>query len=182
MNLKKDIINQQISELQQYANNSGIPNWDNLPDIELYMDQVIYLLNQYLEKDINSPITQSMINNYVKLKTIPAPIKKRYSKTHMAYLIIVCTLKQILSISTIQKIVPVDMEQEEIKNLYSSFITNRQKSMEYALNLTKIISDNNGCKNTENDIIMQFSNTAEIFKMLTEAIIINNKEKSEVKK
>ena len=63
-----------------------LPYWDELPEIDLYMDQVIVLMEKYLSWYIgydseNKIITPSMINNYVKLGIIPAPIKKKYSKT-----------------------------------------------------------------------------------------------------
>ena len=81
-----------------------------------------------------------MINNYVKLKVVPAPVKKRYGKIHLAYLIIFCTLKQTLSLSTIQKIMPVDLSEEQVIEVYASFIENRQKAIEYAFTKTKEFS------------------------------------------
>ena len=65
-----------------------IPRWEELPDIELYMDQVITFIENNLSiyPFINSEkiITSSMINNYVKLNLIPKPIKKKYNKTHFS--------------------------------------------------------------------------------------------------
>ena len=59
-----------------------IPYWDELPEIDLYMDQVIALMDKYLsfhKTDENSVIvTHSMINNYVKLGIMPAPFKRTY--------------------------------------------------------------------------------------------------------
>ena len=67
-------------------NNSKMPTWNDLPSIDLYMDQVIALMSQYLKNFASSDnegtqiITPPMINNYVKLKAMPAPVKKKYSK------------------------------------------------------------------------------------------------------
>lgn len=57
-----------------------LPRWEELPDIELYMDQVISLVGKYLTpilpKQEQALLTKSMVNNYVKLELIPAPVKK----------------------------------------------------------------------------------------------------------
>lgn len=82
-----------------------IPRWEELPDFAIYMDQVITLIERYLHilnDDKETIITSAMVNNYVKLKLIPKPEKKRYSKEHIAYLIAITLLKQILSISEVR--------------------------------------------------------------------------------
>ena len=79
-----------------------LPAWDELPDFELYMDQVLSLTGRYLEGMPNSEdskLTASMINNYVKVKIIPAPQGKRYSRRHVAYLLLLCILKPVLPIA-----------------------------------------------------------------------------------
>ena len=108
-----------------------IPLWDGLPAIELYMDQVIILLNQYLgmiqdENGDSEAITKNMINNYVKKKAVPAPVKKKYSRSHIAYLILVCLMKQVFSIAMIKNILPLPdvQDEEEIKKIYNSFVNN----------------------------------------------------------
>ncbi len=175
MYINKDNISKAFENLKKAKVTNTIPSWSQLPDIELYMDQVIILLNQYV--NVSAPITQSMINNYVKLKAIPAPIKKRYSKIHLAYLIIFCTLKQTLSISTIQKIMPVDLTEEQVIKVYKSFISNRQKALVYATDKIKEISSDEEADN----IVMQISSIANVFKTLTEDIafeeITNENEK-----
>ena len=64
--------------------------WDQMPDIYLYMDQVVTCLQgmlKYYDIDPKSPlITNSMINNYVKYGAVERPIKKKYSREHLAKL------------------------------------------------------------------------------------------------
>ena len=70
----------------------ALPGWEAFPSLELYMDQVIALINQYLEvfeadrEEKDYVVTAAMVNNYVKMKIVPAPVKKRYTKVHLAYL------------------------------------------------------------------------------------------------
>lgn len=81
-----------------------MPRWQDLPEIDLYMDQVISVTDKYLS--VLSPsedpmLTPSMINNYVKNGILPPPVKKKYSREHLAKLIVICILKPVLEISVI---------------------------------------------------------------------------------
>ena len=60
-------------------------------------------------------ITATAINNYIRLKLLPPPVKKRYYRVHIAYLIIICTLKQNLSLSMLPKIIPTGISEEEVR-------------------------------------------------------------------
>lgn len=103
-----------------------LPEWDTLPHLDLYMDQVIILLKQYLAPlhrgEEEKAITASIINNYVRMKVMPAPIKKKYSRVHLACLIMICTLKRSLSISCIQRILPSEHSEESVRQLYDDFV------------------------------------------------------------
>ena len=78
--------------------------WDSLPDIELYMDQITGYLNRQLhaqsrpDKDDGQVLTSSMINNYVKSGLITRPTQKRYDREQLAQLYMLCSMKQILAI------------------------------------------------------------------------------------
>lgn len=101
-----------------------LPDWESLPELDLYMDQVILLLNRYLFPVVGEEkyVTASIINNYVRMKVMPPPVKKRYARVHLAYLIIICTLKQSLSISCIQRMLPPEHGEEEVRTLYTDFV------------------------------------------------------------
>jgi len=117
---------QTAAHLQEWAvqlEKASLPEWDALPDLPLYMDQVLLLLGQYLNTDKRDDraITASIVNNYVRMKVMPPPVKKKYTRLHLAYLIMICTLKQSLSISCIQKLLPADIPQEQLRSLYNDF-------------------------------------------------------------
>jgi hypothetical protein len=81
--------------------NVRLPRWRELPDLELYMDQLISLMGRYLKDYPGSGdkgLTAAMVNNYVKQKVIPAPDKKKYDREHLAYLIMICVLKPVVPI------------------------------------------------------------------------------------
>ena len=103
-----------------------LPEWDNLPELELYMDQVVLLLSRYLaffsQGEEEKIITPSIVNNYVRMKVMPAPAKKRYGRIHIAYLLMICTLKQSLSIAAIQKLLPLELDEAQVRALYTRFV------------------------------------------------------------
>ena len=91
------------------------------------MEQVTVLLKNYLdylppELKEEQFITASTINNYVRTKVMPEPLKKRYYRLHIAYLIVILTLKYNLSIALIQKLIPVNLSEEEMRNFYTSYV------------------------------------------------------------
>ena len=118
MYIEKEKLQQIFSESDSALTSYSLPCWEELPDIELYMDQVIFFLEKNLgifHETFGSEkiVTPSMINNYVKLGQIPPPEKKKYGKQHIAYLLIICTLKQTLDMATIKNIIPVGISIEE---------------------------------------------------------------------
>lgn len=101
-------MKQKLDELSEWLNHLkdfSLPSWDELPEMELYMDQVMsYLskkLNPIFDDNIDKTLTPYMINNYVKANLIDAPVHKKYSKSQLGYLLGICLIKQILSISDI---------------------------------------------------------------------------------
>lgn len=79
---------------------------EDLPNIDLYMDQVTTFMESQLTSSKRYPddkiLTKTMINNYAKNNLLPSPEKKRYSKEHMLLLIFIYYFKNILSINDIQ--------------------------------------------------------------------------------
>jgi hypothetical protein len=80
---------------------------DDIPGIDLYMDQVTTFMDKKLKNTARYPggdkiLTKTMINNYAKNDLLPAPVKKKYSKEHVLVLIFIYYYKSFLSISDIQ--------------------------------------------------------------------------------
>lgn len=103
-----------------------LPRWDELPDISLYLEQVLELVNgnleKYLEGDKNGRIlTQTMVNNYVKHGFIQSPVKKRYDKTALASLIAIAVLKDIFTIKEISQLISLAIDASNPEESYNYF-------------------------------------------------------------
>ena len=128
----KELIAHKLIRWEHYLNNYKLPAWKELPDIGLYMDQVIALLGQYLdfipiEDSKDKPVTPTTINNYVRLKVMPAPEKRKYYRVHIAFLIMIFTLKQGISINGLQQLLLSTADEEEVRIFYTSYIARLQE-------------------------------------------------------
>lgn len=104
--------------------NFSIPNYDNLPDMDLFCEQVLHYINDLLRPInlSNNRLTRAMINNYVQMGLITPTTKKRYTKDHIAYLIIVTLLKQIYPIAKIENMIYIQEENYTIEETFNYFI------------------------------------------------------------
>ena len=79
-----------------------------VPNIDLYMDQVTTFMDQHLEGtkrySEDKLLTKTMINNYTKNDLLPSPVKKKYSKDHIILLIFIYYMKNFLSITDIRSL------------------------------------------------------------------------------
>lgn len=100
-----------------------IVDYSDIPDIDLYMDQVINFLEKKLiffkESEDDLILTKTMINNYVKSSLIPKPIKKKYGRDHISKLIMLYFLKNILSINDIKEVFELENNSQELYNRFN---------------------------------------------------------------
>jgi hypothetical protein len=101
-----DLMNSIIASLKRIDTIS----LDELPNIDLYMDQLTSFMDERLKKTTRYPdkdkiLTKTMINNYAKNDLLPPPVKKKYSKDHMILLIFIYYYKSILSINDIRTLI-----------------------------------------------------------------------------
>ena len=64
---------------------------EDIPDEEMFMEQVTTFMEEHLRNNLRNEdektLTKAMINNYTKNKLMPPPVKKRYSREHLIFLI-----------------------------------------------------------------------------------------------
>ncbi len=117
------ILNNWLNELASFS----YKDYQDLPDIDLYMDQVVTFLEKQLAifqtSSLDKQITSSMINNYVKGGVVSAPISKKYNREHLALIEEVCTLKQVLTIAEVKQIIDERYRKEDVEKdvIFNSF-------------------------------------------------------------
>ncbi len=130
----------QAEELLNFLNNNEFLTQiesTKIPNINLYMDQVLSFMNENLENNkrnsIDKILTKSMINNYVKNELIPKPENKKYCPQHIISLIYIFYLKQILSLDDV-KIIMNHYEKNHfdsgsLSELYKIFLSSEQNEV-----------------------------------------------------
>ena len=124
---------EEIRTLQERLEQERPAEWDALPDIGLYMDQLIsYMPRQLIHYGEGEALTSAMVNNYIKDGALPRADGKRYSRTHLAYLTAICALKQVLSVKDAGALMAAAREGREPEGLYELF----RQELDRALDVT----------------------------------------------
>lgn len=116
-----------LKELEKWledASEYSFPQFKELPDIPLNMDQVIYYINKIygpISTEENT-LTAFMVHNYVKAKILDEPQKKKYTEVHLGYLLAISMLKKTLSMNEISLLIDMDKEvSTDVSTLYRFF-------------------------------------------------------------
>lgn len=136
------------------VNSIHLPRWEELPDIDLYLDQLVTLLDKnlspYVVENESPIITKTMINNYVKQGIIIPPKKKKYNREHIACIFVICILKSVYSMNNVSKLLKLATTDFEIQNSYNKFCDLFESSMKSIFANKKLEFD----KNVSKDLIL----------------------------
>ena len=170
------VINFQDNSYSEKIQKLHIPRWEELPSIDLYLDQLVTLIDNcfspYLNEEDGPIITKTMINNYVKQGIISPPEKKKYNKEHIACLFVISSLKSVYSISNIADLINLGITNFKIDYSYNKFCT----LFEYAL---KSIFKNKKIdfpkSNSQEEILLQNVIQSVAYKIYVEKTFFQNK-------
>lgn len=105
--------------------NFHCPRYNELPTIPLYKEQVITFIEEALSvlcsESSEKLLTSTMVNNYVKQKVVSPPKDKKYNQTHVAYLIVVCILKQVFTLTEVCRLIRIQIDTCSIEHAYDRF-------------------------------------------------------------
>ena len=148
-----------IMDIIQKLKDIDYINPEDIPNIDLYMDQVTNFMDEHLAAckrlDDDKILTKTMINNYTKNNFLPPPVKKKYSKEHMYLLIFLYYFKNVLTITDIQKI---------FKPLTDMFYNGRSKDINLEdiyrmiFNMERVQTDN-----LTKDVVRRFKYSQNLF-------------------
>lgn len=175
------LVRQKLEKWDGYLRDFSLPAWEELPQLELYMDQVVSLINSYLaylpkEEGTNLVVTKAAVNNYVRKRIMPPPVKKRYGQVHLAYLILICDLKQCFSIADVQRLLPPDLEETQVRRIYDRYVLRHRET---ALLFVRTVRERTGDFFAEapageqevEDLLISSAVAAGLSKLLTEKLL-----------
>lgn len=165
-----------IDEMMGYS----VANTSDIPDIDLYMDQLTLLLDRILgslaREEKEKTLTKTMINNYVKGKVVEPPIKKKYNKNQIMKLIMTYQMKNILQISDLKTVFDAIDDAEEGLDFYYKHYSKIQvdtvKSIEESISKVKESSEHDRNDNKQLlEQIMKLTIEADMRKRIAEKLI-----------
>jgi len=110
----------------------ALPRYDSLPSFGIYVDQLVSIVNDtvglFAMQD-EKPLTAAMVNNYVKQGVIPPPVKKKYGRNHIAYVIVVCILKKVFSLQEISQLIKLQKTLYDSGAAYDAFVDSLEKDL-----------------------------------------------------
>ena len=113
---------EELAQLKQQLTEQRPDSWDDLPDIPLYMDQVVgYLARQMVNTGEGDALTSAMINNYIKDGLLERANGKKYGQEHLAYLTAIGALKQVMSVREMKVLTTVGREMRAPEKQYEYF-------------------------------------------------------------
>lgn len=125
--------NKNLHEASRAILDFHCPRFNELPRVPLYKEQVITYIEDVLgDMNFNNNekiLTPTMLNNYVKQKVVSPPKDKKYNEKHLAYLIVVCILKQVFSLQEICKLINIQIELYPVENAYDFFCVELENSL-----------------------------------------------------
>lgn len=156
-----------------------IPKWEEIPNISLYLDQAVTLLEDYLKPFTLDPeekvITKTMINNYVKQNIIKTPVNKKYNKDHIGTLFVICILKQVYSINDISNLIKLSFKNNAPQEAYNKFTRALEKSIKEIFHNEK---DNKDIELSKDQYILKYVVQSFASKLYVEKEYLFNKRES----
>ena len=173
---------EKILQITEKASENNKIDLSEIPNINLYMEQVLTFLNdeldEYKRNSKDKIYTKSMINNYVKSQVLSKPDNKKYTPNHVIELLLIFYLKQILSLDDIKNLFDYSLQDNNLKSIYTSYL--KHTDSEY-LNITSEISSyiktlekDDELKNDETKILILISlltAKATAYKVFSERLI-----------
>jgi len=124
-----------------------MPRWSDLPPVPLYLEQMLALVDEWLGPYISGHkrkvLTRTMINNYVKLKFIPAPVNRKYDQVTVASLFVIAVLKTVFSIEEVACLIQLALSHSEQQVAYDGFCDYLEEAVKHAFEGTTMEREEN---------------------------------------
>ena len=137
-------------EIKNLIKEFSFPRYNDIPNVGLYLEQVVKYISEYLEPLGSFSLTASMVSNYVKKDLIGNPVKKQYDREQIARLFFVAVAKNVLSIEDIRLLFEMQHETYEPRRAYDYFCSEFENVLQFVFglkeNLDTVGTDSNDTK------------------------------------
>ena len=112
-----------------------LPRYTEIPNVGLYLEQATKYISEYLSPLGEYTLTPSMISNYVKKGLIANPVKKQYSREHIAYLFFIAMAKSVLSLDALTGFIKVQQRTYPLPKAYDYFVEEFENLLQFTFEL-----------------------------------------------
>lgn len=178
---------EEVKDIIKKESNEEKIQLEDMPEIDLYMDQVIQLFENKLvsnkRNEDDKVLTKTMINNYAKAKLLMTIKNKKYSKEHLILMSFIYEFKGALSISDIKLLLDEivkgyeNNEECNLRELYSDYLNNineENKEIENYLNekVEKLFNNSNEDSFKEKFLLVStMINMSNVYRKIGEKLI-----------
>lgn len=139
-------------------------DWENLPDLDLYLDQTItYLSREQIKGCPEAELTPSMVNNYVKAGLVPRAIKKKYNREHLVYLRMINAFKQVYNVKEMKDLLDLLSHHQDPTEMYHSY----QSSIHQALSQV----EQDLTEDDPSELAMRLAVQSVVYKMVSKRLL-----------
>ena len=141
--------NENKTEIKSLIKDFSLPRYNDIPNVGLYLEQVVKYISEYLSPLGSFSLTGSMVSNYVKKGLVENPVKKQYDRKQIASLIFIAVAKNVLSMDDILLLFKMQEKTYDPKRAYDYFCNELENVLGYVFGLKDIEtigSDSNDTK------------------------------------
>lgn len=114
-------MEKEVNSLIENIEGFRLPRYEQIPNVGLYLEQVVRYVNAHLAPLGESELTSSMVSNYVKQGLIPSPIKKSYTAEHLARLLFIAVVKPVVQLEGLRLMFGIQEDNYPLQTAYDYF-------------------------------------------------------------
>lgn len=131
-----------------------LPRYHEIPDVGLFLEQTVRLINQYLAPLGGIELTPSMVSNYVKNKLIAPPVRKQYHRDQIGYLLFISIAKTVMSLDDISNLFSLQQENFPAEIAYNYFCDEFENTLQFVFGNRNTLKDI-GKTNTNERVLLR---------------------------
>lgn len=159
------IMNNKINEIiKENIDTFSLPRYHEIPDVGLFLEQTVRLVNGYLEQLGGFELTSSMISNYVKQGLVASPIKKEYHREQIAAIIFIAIMKPVLSLEELKRCFALQQDTYPLDVAYNYMCEEFENILQYVFEI-KNKTDKIGTTDSETKTLFQNMITTVVHKI-----------------
>ena len=158
-------------EIKNLIKDFSLPRYNDIPNVGLYLEQVVKYISEYLEPLGSFSLTASMVSNYVKKGLIENPVKKQYDREQIAYLFFIAVAKNVLSMEDLRLLFEMQQKVYTAKRAYDYFCNEFENVLQFVFGIKEQL-DTVGTDNNDTKTILRNTIIAVAYKVYLDKYLV----------